>query len=354
MAFPPVPPSYPSSQKKGPQPPKPSDRPAPAKPQGGKPRIPFGKGNGDGPSAQWKQQAAQGWQKTHRTLRGNTLLRTLVIFLSLSIVALFLVSMFLKIYTRHGQKFIVPTLIGQSVDDAAKLAKKGDLRLEIIDSLYMPKQPPGVILDQSPKPGMGVKSGRRVFLTINAFRPRTAVIPYVAGFSLRQAKNVLENKGFEIERLVYRNDMATNNVLEERYEGTLILSGNSLEAELGSAITLVVGVNHGDPLPQVPKVIGLTLREARSRLWEVGLNLGETKYDLAVPADQHEDARVYRQEPNLLSRSDYGGRVALWLTLDPAQIASSEKESETRARTISNQDVEDDELLDTDPSVDEQ
>lgn len=270
--------------------------------------------------------------RIYDTIRGNVLLRNLVMALCLGLIAIFITNVILSIYTRHGQKYAVPTFIGTTYSEAQDMARKGELRLEVIDSLYMPRQKPGLILDQSPKPGMGVKSGRRVFLTVNAFRPKTEVIPYVAGYSLRQAKNMLENRGFEIERLTYRSDMATNNVLEQHYKGKPITQGSKIEAELGSGITLVVGVNHGSPLPRIPKVIGLTLREAKSRLWEVGLNLGQVKYDGNISGPEIEDARVYRQEPNQQSRTDYGGNISLWLTIDPQKISTSGKDSDAAAR----------------------
>ena len=271
-------------------------------------------------------------RRIYDTIRGNVLLRNIVMAFCLGIILYFIINLCLSIYTRHGQKFIVPTLIGHTVAEADAMAAKGELRLEVIDSLYMPKQKPGTILDQSPKPGMGVKSGRRVFLTVNASRPRTDIIPYVTGYSLRQAKNMLETKGFEIEKLVYRSDMATNNVLDQQYEGRSVTQGSRTEAELGSGITLVVGVNHSSPLPRIPKVIGLTLREAKSRLWEVGLNVGRVRHDSGIDDADLDDARVYRQEPNQQSRTDYGGNISLWLTLDTQKIARSSKESDAAAR----------------------
>ena len=279
------------------------------------------------------------------TIRRNIILRNIVMALCIGIILYFVVNLVLNIYTRHGQRIIVPTMIGHTFDEARKMSEQGALRLEIIDSLYMPKQKPGQILDQSPKPGMGVKKGRRVFLTVNAFRPRTDVIPYVTGYSLRQAKNMLETKGFEIERLVYRSDMATNNVLDELYKGRSITHDSRTKAELGSGITLVVGVNHSSPLPRIPKVIGLTLREAKSRLWEVGLNVGNIKFDSGIGTNDTEDARVYRQEPNQQSRTDYGGKVSLWLTLDTQKIASSSKSSDAATRRYA---VDEEESADND------
>lgn len=279
--------------------------------------------------------------RIYETIRGNVLLRNLITAISLLIIILFLVNILLGLYTRHGEKYTVPNFIGSTFDQAKINATDGEMRLEIIDSLYMPKQPPGAVLDQSPKPGMGVKSGRRIFLTINAFRPRMDVIPYVTGFSLRQAKNVLESKGFEIERLVYRNDMATNNVLEQTYKGRAITQGSNVEAELGSAITLVVGVNTESRLPQVPKVIGLSLREAKSRLWEMGFNVGRVRNDSDVTADNLEDARIYRQDPGMLSRYEYGGGISLWLTADQQKVSTSSRNADAESRKLP-PDTEDD------------
>lgn len=283
-----------------------------------------------------QRKPKQSWRdilnRIYTTIRTHVIWRNVVMALCLGIILYFIVNLCLNIYTRHGQKLIVPTMIGHTVAEAETMAAKDELRLEIIDSLYMPKQKPGMILDQSPKPGMGVKSGRRVFLVVNASRPRTDMIPFVTGYSLRQAKNMLETKGFEIEKLVYRSDMATNNVLDELYKGKSITRDSRMQAELGSAITLVVGVNHSSPLPRIPKVIGMTLREAKSRLWEAGLNVGRVRYDSNVEEDEQESARVYKQDPNQQSRTDYGGSISLWLTADRQKIATSSRTSDAAAR----------------------
>lgn len=280
-------------------------------------------------------------------IRTHILLRNLILAVCLVIILIFLVNLSLSLFTRHGQKRIVPDFIGQSLTEAGAAGKKaGDLKLEVIDSLYMPKQQPGVILDQSPKPGTGVKSGRRVFLTINAHRPRMEEIPYVTGYSLRQAKNMLENRGFEISELKYRSDIATNNVLDQLYNGKSIQRGDKVMAELGSGITLVVGVNQSSPLPRIPKVIGLSLREAKSRLWEVGINVGNVKNDSDVTIDNIEHARIYRQEPGQQSRIDYGGKVSLWLTTDPDKLSKSSRDADNAARRMVPDDDEDEEDID--------
>lgn len=267
-------------------------------------------------------------------ISNHFLLRNIVMAICLVLVFLFFITIVMNLITRHGQRIIVPDFTGKTVSEVKNIANDMDLNVEVIDSLYIPKEIAGAVLDQSPNAGMGVKSGRKIFLVINAEKPRMEIIPYVSGYSLRQAKNILENKGFEIAKLVYKEDLATNNVLGESYKGTPIMSGSSIKAELGSGVVLTVGRNSGSPLPLVPKVIGLNLREAKSRIWEMGLNVGEIKVDGTLKGNDLDQAKVYRQTPNQQMRSGYGSPVTLYVTSDVEKIKSGSKESDVQARNF--------------------
>ena len=272
------------------------------------------------------------FRRAINSLQNHFFLRNLVFAVCIGIVAVYLTGQLLKAYTRHGQKYEVPDFEEITVVEALHLAAPAKLRLEVIDSLYIPQKRPGAIVDQSPKPGMNVKSGRRVFLTVNAYRPRMEVIPCVTGNSLRQAKNMLESKGFQIERLVFRDDIATLYVLDQSWEGKKIVPGSDIKAEIGSGIALIVGRNYSDQNPIVPKVINLTLREAKSRLWEVGLNVGEIRRDNTVTDDNADNAKVYRQSPNQQARPAFGTKVDLWLTTNAETVVKSSRESDAAAR----------------------
>lgn len=267
-------------------------------------------------------------------ISNHFLLRNIVMAICLVLVFLFFVTIVMNFMTRHGQRIIVPDFAGKTVSEVKNIANEMDINVEVIDSLYIPKEIAGAVLDQSPNAGMGVKKGRKIFLVINAEKPRMEIIPYVSGYSLRQAKNILENKGFEIAKLVYKEDLATNNVLGESYKGTPIMSGSSIKAELGSGVVLTVGRNSGSPLPLVPKVIGLNLREAKSRIWEMGLNVGEVKVDGTLKGNDLDQAKVYRQTPNQQMRSGYGSPVTLYVTSDIEKIKSGSKESDVQARNF--------------------
>ena len=85
----------------------------------------------------------------------------------------------------------------------------------------------------------------------------------MAGRSLRQAKNMLEIAGLEIDELVYRADMATNYVLDEYCDGRPVAATSKIEAELGSGVTLYVGVEGGYGTTVVPRLVGFPLKEAK-------------------------------------------------------------------------------------------
>ena len=160
--------------------------------------------------------------KLARRINSSVIARNLVLAACAIIVFVFVVNLLLNLFTRHGQVRVVPDFSHMTVEEAAHAGKEASLKIEINDSLYVPAYPGGVILEQTPAPGEKVKSGRHIFVTINSFRQKMVDVPYVTGFSLRQAKNNLDIAGLGIKELIYRDDIATNYVLEERCGGKVV------------------------------------------------------------------------------------------------------------------------------------
>ncbi len=271
-------------------------------------------------------------RKIYAYIAERRLLRHLVLVVCALLVFFFVCSIVLNLATRHNTSEAVPDLSGMQVEEAIAASRKARLVIEVNDSLYVPAYAGGVILDQLPKPGTRVKKGRRVVVTINSHKQRMVEVPYVAGYSLRQAKNNLEVAGLEIERLVFRADLAANNVLEQRFNGEVVRPDSYLRAEQGSGITLVVGNNSDAPFPVVPKVIGFPLNEAKSRLWEAGLNIGQIEYDPGITMLNRNQAKVYVQDLGQGIRAHHGSEVSLKFTLDPAKVEDAAKSSDTAAR----------------------
>lgn len=271
-------------------------------------------------------------KKNEGGLLKSPLLKNIVV-IALLMVAMLVVAHILMLWgTRHGARRVVPDLSGVALSDAERIARENDLELHINDSLFVPAYAGGIILDQLPEGGVEVKPGRTVYITINSFRQKMVPVPYVAGRSLRQAKNMLEIAGLEIKELIYRPDMATNYVLEQFYDRQQILAESRVEAEMGSGITLYVGVEPEENVALVPQVVGLSLRDAKSRLWESGLNVGKIDFEEGINLLNQKEARLYAQSPSAETATTLGSEVTLRLTLDTEKVKNSRTEAERLAR----------------------
>lgn len=234
----------------------------------------------------------------------------------------------LAVGTRHGMRRTVPDFTGLSLKDAQYYASQRGLKIIVNDSLYVPAYPGGMVLEQLPKGGVDVKEGRKIYLTINSFAQKKLPMPYVAGRSLRQAKNMLEGAGFGIERLEYVEDMATNYVLEQYLAGEQITEQSNIKIEKGTNVVLKVGVSPDQNSTTVPRLIGRKLFDAKGRLWEQGLNIGEINYDEGINLLNQDDALVYGQSIMQSTELPLGSTVSLHLTLDRERVAQAAVEAD--------------------------
>ena len=234
----------------------------------------------------------------------------------------------LAVGTRHGMRRTVPDFTGLGLKDAQYYAEKRGLKLIINDSLYVPAYPGGMVLEQLPKGGVDVKEGRKIYITINSFAQKKLPMPYVAGRSLRQAKNMLEGAGFGIERLEYVEDIATNYVLAQYLGGVEITEQSDIKIEKGTGVVLKVGVSPDQNMTTVPRLLGRKLFDAKGKLWEQGLNVGEVTYDEGITLLNEDDARVCRQSTLQSSQLPLGSKVSIHLTLDKEVVAAATAEAE--------------------------
>lgn len=252
----------------------------------------------------------------------NTIINGLGLILGVLIVLM----IFLRIYTRHNQEQPTPTLLGMAVEEAAEVIADNNLRIEIADSVYIFNKKPGSVISQNPEPGTMVKKNRRVFVTINAKNPIKIEIPNIVGYTLRQAKAILEQEGFEVGTLYFRPDLGLNNVLEQRFEGKIAEPGTRIPK--GSKIDLVLGQGMQGERTGIPLLIGLKLNDAVSRIIEASLNVGRIRYDETIITHNDSlDARVYSQYPAYMENATlgFGTRVDIWLTLNQARIPKIER-----------------------------
>lgn len=281
-----------------------------------------------------RPRRAKGQENLWVKLKRHPLLYHAVLIVVTLVAIIFLSSIFMKIVTRHGTHRTVPDYMGVHIEQVREDAASNELEIIINDSLFVPAYDGGIVLDQLPKGGTEVKAGRKVYVTINSFREKMVKVPYVAGRSLRQAKNMLEVAGLGVEKLVYVEDIATNYVLAEIVDGVQLSENSNVELEMGSGVVLQVGVAPEENSTIVPKAIGQNLQSAKSRLWEQGLNVGKVNFDEGINLLNQKSARVYRQSLGHNTTTSLGSSVSLWLTLDQEKVDKNSAASDKIAHDL--------------------
>ena len=245
----------------------------------------------------------------------NWIVRNLLI--AFAIVAVFVVGsmIFLNLVTKHGQELMVPDFSNMMVAEAEAAAAQAGMRVEVTDSVFAKRMRKGAVRDQNPAPGSKVKEGRRISLTINALNSKKVTMPDLVGLSMRQAR------GLVLGKLIYVEDMATNNVLRQLKGNREIVPGNTVETD--TVIDLVLGLNPDtDASTYIPDVIGKRYMTAVDAVQKQSLNIRTLKFDDSVK--DYEDslnAVVYRQSPEPSEETvSLGNDVSLYLTLKPERI----------------------------------
>lgn len=146
----------------------------------------------------------------------------------------------LDLWTRHGDNVTVPDVKGMHFDDASRLLEDNDFEVVLQDSVYEDGVAPGTVVDQNPKDSVEVKPGRTIYLTINAFYPRTVSLPALTDISLRQARTILEGLGVKNIKTKEVPSEYQDLVFAALYNGKRLKPGERVP--LTAQITLEVGV----------------------------------------------------------------------------------------------------------------
>ena len=226
-------------------------------------------------------------------------------------------SMFLlDLGTQHNKEISVPDFYNLTIPEAEQLAKESDVRIDVVDSVFVKKMTKGAVFKQNPLPDSKVKRGRRILITINAVSSKKVTVPNLVGPSLRQAIADLQSRGLVLGRLIYRSDMATDNVLGQQCGGVPIAPGTQVES--GTAIDLIVGLNSADYTSLVPRLDGMVYLTAVDAIHGNSLNVGKVICDTSVVSYSDSlRAVVYKQKPASQYRVTKGSPVTIYLTRNP-------------------------------------
>lgn len=254
---------------------------------------------------------------------GNWIVRNLLTAFIIAAALILGAMVFLNVVTKHNQEIVVPDFTNMTVAEAEASALQAGMRVEVTDSVFVKRMKKGAVRSQNPEPGSKVKEGRRVSLTINAFNAKKVTVPNLVGLSLRQAIAELQSRGLAVGKLIYVQDMATNNVLRQLKGNREIDPGKTVEAD--TVIDLVLGLNNdADISTYVPDVVGKMYLTAVDAVHKQSLNVKTLRFDDSVKDyDDSLNAVVYRQSPEPSQTPvNIGSDLSLYLTVNHDRIPS--------------------------------
>jgi serine/threonine-protein kinase len=117
------------------------------------------------------------------------------------VVTVFLISLIIGMrISVRGTEIETPALVGMTLSDAESLFENLDLTLSVTGRRYDLSIPEGAIVSQIPGPGTRSKLKGNVQVIVSLGR-RTRPVPELRGNSLRAARLLLEQQGYQIGRV---------------------------------------------------------------------------------------------------------------------------------------------------------
>ncbi|HSF54683.1 MAG TPA: PASTA domain-containing protein [Algoriphagus sp.] len=243
-----------------------------------------------------------------------SLKKILINLLIVTGIAVLLGFLFLKVYlplyTNHGETVSVPDLSGYEFEEASELLDNTGLQYEVsVDSGFSTELPALAILKQIPEANSQVKSGRKIYLTLNARNAPLIKMPNLVNMPLKNVQEILSNIGLERGDIVYVPDIGINVVLEQRYRGVSVREG--FEIPKGARIDLVVGDGMGNQLLLVPDLTGMEEEDGEFLILGSGLRIGNKNYS---STDSVAPGKIFLQSPAAGMEVRTGDLIDIWIS----------------------------------------
>lgn len=153
------------------------------------------------------------------------------------VVAVALIAAGLIWWRSEATRVRVPSLEGLDPAAATTRLQELGLRLAVGDRRFSASVPPGIIMDQTPRPGTIVTEGSAVEVAISAGSESFAM-PDVIGLLVDRAKQVLRDRGLGSEITAQPSDRPQGTVLESfPSPGVTVMTGDTVRLTVASGNT---------------------------------------------------------------------------------------------------------------------
>lgn len=173
----------------------------------------------------------------------------------------------MPIVVRHGKDVEVPDVTEITLEEAKRTLSSRSLALAIEKWEDNTDIPAGKVISQTPQPFSSVKKGRRIYVVLSR-GSKLYEVPDVCGTSPRQARLLLEQKGFEVGTI-------TKQPSYEFPKGVVISQIPAPKEMVGKdvLVNLVVSSGPAEVRTLMPNLIGESLEDASAVLEKMGLEL---------------------------------------------------------------------------------
>lgn len=191
--------------------------------------------------------------KLFRFLTNKAFFKNLLIMLLFLVVLLIGLNLYLRSYTNHGQKLVLPDFNEMHIRDANELAEEKSFQIIVNDSTHIVGKPGGIIINQNPRANAQVKENRKVYVTTTKYisdQIRMKSLPELYGREYEQKRKELEQMKINSRVKDYKYDPGEpDHILEVYYDGKLVVSRegreNDVKIEKGGTLDFILSKRSG-------------------------------------------------------------------------------------------------------------
>ena len=232
------------------------------------------------------------------------------------VVCFFVLKFGLNLYTSHGSSTELPNFVDMPRTEAQALADDLGLSLKFEKGAFDPNRPAGLVVLQHPKPGVGVKKNRSIYLTVLSDEAPLIQLPGLVGnYDYTQYTTRLEKTAdirAKIRDRVYDPKLEENTILHFFYGDRKIDSEalkGGVKVPQGSTLEFVVSIRQTGEV-DVPDFRCQRFDRVEFKLDASNLLLGDVLGDVS----NRGDAFVVRTEPPRGQSVPVGSKLNVYLS----------------------------------------
>ncbi|HEU4570336.1 MAG TPA: PASTA domain-containing protein [Gemmatimonadales bacterium] len=245
------------------------------------------------------------WSGITRTVTGRRLLLQVSLVFLATLAGYLVAALWLYPAPLFDETRAVPRVLEMPVAQAEQTLTDAGFRVKREGELSHPRLPAGAVVWQDPPPYTELGTATTVTLMVSD-GPADRAVPDVEGMDAPLALRVLQAAGLPIQ--------GVDSVANAAPKGTALATrpASGVARNRNDRITLVVSA--GPASTAIPDVSGLTVPDARERLFDAGLTIGRitTESNPGVPA-----GRIVRQRPAAGGLAAKDGRVDVVVAGEP-------------------------------------